>query len=114
LYRWEEMAARTKKKKNVYVVSVCENGERPSICVRKVISAISMFIERYINHEFEHNRSVKITIESFDADGIYAKYIEFDAYANRFETDNYKLSRLLEDAAKRATSNIKSTYIAII
>jgi hypothetical protein len=73
-----------------------------------------MFIERYINHEFERNRNVKITIESFDIDGVYAKYIEFNAYANRFETDNYKLSRLLEEAAKRATSNIKSTYIAVM
>jgi mevalonate kinase len=111
------MASKTRNKtrnKNVYVISTCEDSERPSICARKAISAISMFVERYINHEFEHNRSVKITIESFDVDGVYAKYIEFNAYANRFETDNYKLSRLLEEAVKRATSNIKSTYIAII
>jgi mevalonate kinase len=82
--------------------------------VRKVIGAISMFIERYINHEFEHNRSIKITIESFDIDGVYAKYIEFNAYANRFETDNYKLSRLLEKVVKRATSDIENTYIVIM
>ncbi|MEM2302292.1 MAG: hypothetical protein QXR14_08785 [Sulfolobales archaeon] len=108
------MAARTKKKKNVYVVSVCGDGERPSICAWKAISAISMFIERYLNHEFEENRSVKITIESFDIDGDPAGYIEFNAYANRFETDNYKLGRLLEEAAKRATSDMKGTHIVIM
>jgi len=102
------------KKKNVYIVSACDNKERPSVCARKVISAISMFIERYLDHEFEENRSVKITIKSFDIDGDPAGYIEFNVYANRFETDNYKLSRLLEEAAKRAASDMKSTYIAVM
>jgi hypothetical protein len=113
----EYIASKTRNKtrnKNVYVVSVCGDGERPSICARKAISAISMFIERYLDHEFEENRSVKITIESFDIDDDPSGYIEFNVYANRFETDNYKLGRLLEEAAKRATSNIKSTYIAVM
>jgi mevalonate kinase len=107
------MAARTKKK-NIYVVSVCRDGERPSTCARKAISAVSMFIERYLDHEFEENRSVKITIESFDIDGDPAGYIEFNVYPNRFETDNYKLSRLLEEVVKRAASDIENTYIAVI
>jgi len=107
------MAARTKKK-NIYVVSTCKDGERPSICARKAISAISMFVERYLDHEFEENRSVKITIESFDIDGDPAGYIEFNVYPNRFETDNYKLSRLLEEVVKRAASDIENTYIAVI
>jgi mevalonate kinase len=107
------MAARTKKK-NVYVVSVCSDGERPSICARKAISAISMFVERYLDHEFEENRSVKITIESFDIDDDPSGYIEFNVYPNRFETDNYKLSRLLEEAVKRAASDMKGTHIVIM
>jgi mevalonate kinase len=107
------MAARTKKK-NIYVVSTCKDGERPSICARKAISAISMFIERYLDHEFEENRSVKITIESFDIDGDPAGYIEFNVYPNRFETDNYKLSRLLEEAVKHAKSDMKGTHIVIM
>jgi hypothetical protein len=111
------MASKTRNKtknKNVYVVSVCSDGERPSICARKAISAISMFIERYLDHEFEENRSVKITIESFDIDGDPAGYIEFNVYANRFETDNYKLGRLLEEVVRRTTSDIENTYIAVI
>jgi mevalonate kinase len=108
------MAPTRSKRKNVYVVSVCGDGERPSMCARKAISAISMFVERYLDHEFEENRSVKITIESFDIDGDPAGYIEFNVYANRFETDNYKLSRLLEEAAKRAASDTKSTHIVIM
>jgi hypothetical protein len=66
------------------------------------------------HHEFEENRSAKITIESFDIDGDPAGYIEFNVYANRFETDNYKLSRLLEEVVKRATSDMKGTHIVIM
>jgi mevalonate kinase len=108
-----EIASKSKKK-NVYIVSVCDNKERPSICAKKVIGAISLFIKRYIDNEFDQNRSVKITIESFDIDDEPSGYIEFDVYPNRIETDNYRLSRLLEEAVKRATHVIKSTHIMFI
>ena len=108
-----EIASKSKKK-NVYIVSTCDEKERPSICAKKVIGAISVFIKRYIDNEFDQNRSVKIIVESFDIDGDPAGYIEFDVYPNRFETDNYKLSRLLEEAVKRATSVMKSTHIMFI
>ena len=83
------------------------------MCMEKVISATSAFIERYVRHEFDQNRSVKITIESFDIDDDPAGYVEFSVYANRFETDNFKLSRALEDAILHAAVR-RSTYIAVI
>jgi len=108
-----EIASKSKKK-SVYIVSACDDKEKPSVCMERVIDATSAFIERYVRHEFDQNRSVKITIESFDIDGDPAGYVEFSVHANRFETDNYKLGRMLKEAAKHATSDMKSTHIAFM
>jgi hypothetical protein len=113
MYRWKEMTTARTKKKNMYVVSACENGkEKLSVCMERVIDATSTFIKRYVRHEFEENRSVKITIESYDVDGYSTGYIEFSIHGNRFETDNFGLIRMLEEAIEHVKAERRGKYIA--